>query len=113
MIEVVDFVRRTLLVVVPTAVVFSVVTLIAGHSDLSLGFFLGVSAGLLDATMMTVFTLKAVNHFKSFITRYVLVGVIFTLAVLVGMASFFACAVGFFFAMIVFVMDQSRTGDRG
>ncbi len=110
--EVVDFVRRTLIIVVPSAVVFSVFIFLMGHSDLSMGFLLGVSSGLLDVTIMAAFTLKATNYIKSFIVRYVVVGLIFVLAVLINIPSFFACVGGFFFAKVVFVADQIRTGDR-
>ncbi|MEA3221928.1 MAG: hypothetical protein U9P49_02025 [Thermodesulfobacteriota bacterium] len=107
----VDFVRPTFIHVAPIAVLGSAVFFIFGYTDISLGIVIGVAGSLMNSLMMAYSTLGGLRPVRAFILRFACLGGILALSILISMPAFFAAAAGFFFAHVVFIIDQVRAGD--
>ncbi len=107
----VDLVRPTFIHVVPIAVLGSVLFFIFGYTDISLGIIIGVAGSLMNTLMMAHSTLVGLKPVRTFILRFATLGGILALSILISMSAFFAAAAGFFFAHVVFIIDQIKARD--
>lgn len=102
------FVRHTFAIVIPAGLVACLVLLILGYTDMALGILLGVVGGMVKSFLMANSVIREKNSVKSFLLRYLAIGVVFVLGILVSLDAFFTTVAGLFFVHIIFILDQVK-----
>jgi len=108
-----DFLKHTILIVIPASILVCLVLYCIGYPQIALGLFIGVAGGAGKAIYMTYSAISDVSPIISMFFRYFILGIVMVLAIQISIHSFFAAIVGIFFVQIVFVMEQVRASSLG
>ncbi|MEA2101891.1 MAG: hypothetical protein U9P80_04870 [Thermodesulfobacteriota bacterium] len=105
-----EYIRRTVMIVLPVAIVACLVLCVIGCFDIAFGVLIGVSCGVSKSLLMIHSVVNEQGAIKSFFLRYLIIAIAFILGIMVSMGAFYGSAAGLFFVHIMFIVDQVRSG---